>query len=848
MARLAREYKNANVVYLYEKLNEYYSLANFNINTYNFNYYLLFFSITIIKLHKFLITNGNDTTIDNLFHDIIEIDKNLNQTKELVDKRIESLKITNPNFDASKFASEQHEILYKLKTKFEDEEFSNWPTPLNYTLSFYKLICGDKWFKVQNLLKRLNINANTGWVEGYTVLKEVSAYIKASNYNYDPDWIFLIDLHLLYGFNLGVTLTPEEVNKKCETWGKGILESSRQFKPFLKIFKESLRKILFTRKEAERQDLDVWLSNPDNWVTSGSSRGIKTTVFDVKDKINRESDGKKIVYAVKNSVEDIKEKLLTKQNDVYTTALKIEPGGKGRLIISAPFINNIRMARLSGLVEKMCVYPGVPIFNTTTQTDKHYQTGVNYLNQGFWALPLDASSFDQTVATDELECVFDVLSEVVDKYSKDLEYDKQLMQLIREEYFCLIKTPTSTFKWEHGVPSGIRWTTFIDTLVSLSRALTVKYALETYCSNYNINELWSLGDDLNFWSKTRYDCVTIVWWYKYFGLPININKNFASNKIAEFLRNVFLKDGVFGYPARKVVSILFDKPGSQKNDKIEKLTEIVDNINVLTTRFISEEIVLKIIHNEMALRFGPQSKHLLTTPVTEGGLFGLDESISNDWLTIKYINKSRRFVYDGKFGAYVHKLQNSTNIAPTIINDVRYLLADAMVPPGYTNMTDLDYKIVELNKYNLIFTNDDNVVTPTKWVEFRLKQLNIFDGLVISYICENYSANVARLLLEPMMAEDVRETELWFWNKATRSVWFKWIKGDYKLVTPTVVGYSKQQISRTVKVISSAYFTMLKRQANVGKISERDMKNFLFNVYFKTRILYVSKKFLKLSY
>lgn len=779
------------------------------------NFTLLDFIFCFLKIY------GYDF---NRLQKLLFIEKYLIPTREFVLNKIEELRITSyDEFILDHFASEQHLSLYKLKGNYFDSEFSLWPYPVSLTLSYYKLAIGAKFDKVRKLLKDLGINHQTAWHQAYNILKEIGVCIKMANKDFDEDWVYLVDLHMLYGFNLGVPLKREEVNERCAKWGKGKTFSNSLMTRHLDEFENIIVDILSVRKQRYRPNLDTWLNNPDNWMTAGSSRGVTVPIFDLRDVHAVESSGKKMAYALTNNVDALKDSMLSYDlKETYTTALKVEVGGKGRLIVSAPFINNVRMARLSTLIEKMCAYENVVIFQEPKDTGEMYQRGVAMLSEGFWAVPLDADKFDWNVKTDEIRRSFRAMKRTVKKFSDDLLNDLALLDLVERNYRSMLHNGDFSFRWEHGVPSGIRWTTLLDTIVSLGRALLIKSYIGKRVGRNIIVEIWSLGDDIVFWLRNRFMCLVIVDLYDQFGFPVNILKNFASNRYAEFLRNIVSREGVFGYPARKIASILFDKPGSARSDRLEKLVEIFDNINVLSTRFVPRDNVINLIKLEINARF-TNALPIFKCPLALGGLFEFDFlPRTTTFQTLQYINNSRRFIYKGNLGAYGLKYSNTYNLVGNVLNEVGFKLADSLVPEGFLNMIDSTYETIDIiNNLDNIYLGT-NVVNKFAWIDFKIKEsLNIFTDIVISHFLDLENS---RNLILAIMHDSCREAELFFWHKCQRSVWHLWIKGELKIKTPLIVGFSKSQISREIKIIHDLFFTEMYNKARIHKVTVKDFR------------------------
>jgi len=119
-------------------------------------------------------------------------------------------------------------------------------------------------------------------------------------------------------------------------------------------------------------------------------------------------------------------------------------------------------------------------------------------------------------------------------------------------------------KWVNGVPSGLRWTTLIDSLVNYLRSKIISEYVNRKWRATSLLEIRCAGDDDDFTCSSWFLGYLVFKTYELFSIPVHSSKNFISNDCTEFLKNLVLKEGkMVGYKARKVANLFFISPEKQ---------------------------------------------------------------------------------------------------------------------------------------------------------------------------------------------------------------------------------------------------------------------------------------------
>lgn len=456
----------------------------------------------------------------------------------------------------------------------------------------------------------------------------------------------------------------------------------------------------------------------------------------------------------------------------------------------------------------------IQMFSSTRDLWQNYIRGVMYLRNNTFSLPIDAMSFDHEVGTDELDVMFNSFVKWC-KQNNESEAAR-ICLLIWEEYYHKVYINSANdqrllliVKLMHGVVSGIRWTSSGDSQIQRQRLNAVSDILTSLLgSKINLFGNWGQGDDLQVFTETAFLSVCVIWCFRTIGIPIHPLKNLLSCRVFEFLRVMGSIYGTSGYATRKIPSILFNKPGKDKEDMEAYVNSICSNIRSLAQRGVDREIVSQLLTEEvvnMFSKYGQNRNDIINMPLYHGGVLddGSKMSYRGNYLELS-ISSSKRFacIIDN-FGCYSKMVEDTSmviNDLSFVVSNFRVKLGEALVPQGYDNMLDLNVVFKNINNINYKFFNINNYVDvfkiiykPIQWNNNIEKTIDY--NTIISYCFKNYAYKDAVDRLRGFVSADCLDVFDLLRVKMSQKVFIMWLKGDVRMKKGYVLGVSDVVVS-----------------------------------------------------
>lgn len=486
--------------------------------------------------------------------------------------------------------SDKHMNLKQLTGTKLVREFSHLPQMLAFQFSeCYHLNKASICFKaiiIDSFIPWLNVDKKVPTVlEFKELFKWLTITVKKNVDQLPKGWNSITDIELFAGYNLVKPLTSEEKATITAKWGKGTISRSKTGdtkieEKYYNYFEKALRlrTVKFDPVTVKNLSIIEFVPMIGLWMTDGSSRGLRVDMDYVDDtgamkKVK--SRAKKQAIPLSFSLDEIRNKVMVfSKRENYSVSEKIEPGLKYRCIISASFEQQIRLAYIeycfSTTIKKM--FTDIYFLQSARRqndidiqlagiTDKNERT--RWLNFYF---PLDAAQFDQYVSKREIILVFEFLIRLAVEH-KHLFHPDVLELLITagNAWFdteILIDKTVNMGKWEHGVPSGVRWTALMDSIVNVVRFEVCQLFLEedTQLGRAQIIGSFFQGDDMCLVMRRVLDTVRILDFYDTVNIPVHPVKNYMSFTTNEFLRKVFVDGRRTGYQNRMITKFLFRLP------------------------------------------------------------------------------------------------------------------------------------------------------------------------------------------------------------------------------------------------------------------------------------------------
>lgn len=472
-------------------------------------------------------------------------------------------------------------------TKNIFKKFEKMPIMLQIQLSEYfnSAKITSEHLKLRSIIESVFLVKTISFEIWLSAFKRFSISVKKSSDFVDKFWYFT-DLELLVGFNLDGGLSHDDKVVKVAAWCDGEI-SRNENRLYYNVFSNMLKERLMSIKPNLRPTtIDDYLLNVDSWMTDGSARGFRVPI-EYEGKVLKSQSKKQAIAQGMNLVE-LKSIMMNESNfnNTYSATEKIEPGRKGRLIISAPVGQQLRMSyvekNLGDLIKR--AFPEInflknsrnQLFNANVLTVESGSSSLK--NKVFF--PADATSFDQFVSRGEIDSCLNVLHEMIDMFvstnllPKDVS---EVMQLIKDNFFDIpvLVSQIPTLTWQHGLPSGVKWTALLGSLINIVRYLTIVEIPDgTPFSKIKTDFITVQGDDMAIILSRLVDSMRILVQYERFNIPIHFLKNYISYTSIEFLRKVHYAGKQLAYPARLITKLCFRLPeNSGSKDNLSLLQE-----------------------------------------------------------------------------------------------------------------------------------------------------------------------------------------------------------------------------------------------------------------------------------
>lgn len=305
---------------------------------------------------------------------------------------------------------------------------------------------------------------------------------------------------------------------------------------------------------------EEFLDDPFKWATSGSGPPVVASGGKVRNKWAWAAETISTYGSISNWYKQ--KGTAAAHNTRNVVALKQEPG-KTRLVIAAPICSYLRQCYIYYRL-------GKPKHLRSTLTDEHI---TEKLERGWGKLAaIDASKFDHNVPPEFIKQVFESIARWV----------PELAGIARTEWdnisssYCEVNG--ERVKYEKGILSGWRFTSLLDSMLS---QMVVEYLnLRTSATADWIVQ----GDDTIMWDGGLASKEVILDLLDELGLDVNVPKsNFGVE--GEFLKYVYTRKGIFGYPARALHGIFYGNPWLAQS-LVTSPAQIANQWNTLRSRLL----------------------------------------------------------------------------------------------------------------------------------------------------------------------------------------------------------------------------------------------------------------------
>lgn len=420
------------------------------------------------------------------------------------------------------------------------------------------------WFNGIYRLARLHLA--TTWEEFIELGKNLTNIVKQAQDELDKNWFLLVDLQLIAAYQLEKeSPTKDEAIDWLHTVKDHSIEGDED--EFLSLFQAGLDDFWnhVPLLQAEKYyDIDTFLANPALWATSGSSMRAERY---------EQSRKNKWTLAYNSDINRLKTLLLSEQeNEVHIFVKTNHEPIKNRFIGTCDDPANLQMSFLDQYIA-----PGL----------KHCNVIASYMSNKGWvsmydlmttfkrhklpSVDIDQSNFDHGMSRKMVEMTLEsiynrievlvssngFLKDEVQSTIKALKYSMSHLRIVGDNY---------AFPWSNGVASGWRWTALLDSIINWAENRVIDQDMVNFGLPVRLVYRIVQGDDVSEFYLDDVTSLNRVKFWQRRNFEISVSKTIVNRNYSEFLRYIINENGVRGYPARILHSILIRDPTTLERD------------------------------------------------------------------------------------------------------------------------------------------------------------------------------------------------------------------------------------------------------------------------------------------
>jgi hypothetical protein len=428
----------------------------------------------------------------------------------------------------------------------------------------------------------------------FQFLKKLTELVKkqSSRMGEDMRWRRLVDMETIVGFpktedKLPATATLKEwltdyvvINYEPDWWEQQFLETFQ----------------LFSRPQRSNTlwNLDEFIAKRWLWSTSGSSSASKLT-------LDNEPVKTKFGVAVSLTDNELYQIIEGTTHDKITSFRKAdEKGMKTRLIANAPLSSYLVLSHIAWTLENV-IMTGVPILGNFDLAIPQVESIIDDIRTGVEQVPLDESAWDQNFPRNAW------LGWI--KFLRRFPTLSKSVYIFENEIFDHMEWTDDGMKgvWKTGMPSGLKVTSMMNSWVNYIKQRNFP----------GFERGLAGGDDSYMVYKGDYTLEDFEDYFKGYGAEVNSTKNWKSKYATEFLKHLYYKKGVTGYPARIYSSLIWVRD-VRFTDPQSKLTELAS--------------LWKTFYDRMGIPFDEQRVTTDIARAVSHKLQGFGKSKAKEWL------------------------------------------------------------------------------------------------------------------------------------------------------------------------------------------------------------------------
>lgn len=440
----------------------------------------------------------------------------------------------------------------------------------------------------ENLWHRLGLHLIMHYNKLMSIFKQIGMWFKLNGTVLfgNHDWMQFVGLETIGTYMEEGT---EELISDGKVWLAGNIDDKRTEEYYEKMY-DLMPSILRGKpvKQSNRVTIMDFVSCPDNYGTSGAS----------EDRGEIEIGGKNVAKNKWNSFLSLDPSELASiihdsiKKELHANIFGKNEHAKVRGVMRADNILHLKFSYLNSIIEQVIDWDTItPLFMNTAERIEWWNDTVKKMSQNITVgVPFDQGKFDHNVTMKEIVMILKYFYKLLISY--DLREEAEIL-LTCIEYITTrhywIHAGSETWIWEHGIPSGFRWTALLDTAVNACQFITIYQLMSK--NSHSMIEAKFMGDDIASIFEDKEIVVAMVDEYVKQGLDPSVGKwsiqwvNHGVGKYVEFLRTVADGSGVYTYLARCISSIFENKPNNVEQPKdARRLSMLVNNWCLLYSR------------------------------------------------------------------------------------------------------------------------------------------------------------------------------------------------------------------------------------------------------------------------
>lgn len=667
-----------------------------------------------------------------------------------------------------------------------DPLFSQWAPEQAITWTLYvRCIPAKAKGALVDMLAEADLFRAIPKLELVGALKELGELCKVHQSAVSPYWEYAVDVHILKDYE--PSLPVEEFEADIRGWVTGDVEHTLggSEEEFLRLFEEGVWAFLSAGPGQGYRHMrpTEWLADPGNWARSGTSDAKRLRVVVDGDTLY----ARKSKWASGLALTPLQlEQLFWEKTKQKNKAIQKRELGKVRAIIAGDlglYLNQSYVGRY--ILSRLDGHPNSTLFMSGKQQLELWEEMARQSEDtGTVKMPLDQSGFDRQVNVRMLGVVNKCFRRLVDQCMDPIARTdlRTVLELaIWKMKGGTVRVGNRTLPYEKGVLSGWAWTALYDTIINAGELYAMRARSKAATGSDDVLSWNVQGDDDRIEARNYRACVALWAAYTEAGFDINPRKFFIKRDCDEYLRQVGYRGATKGYPARACPSLVWRNPVTRELARgEERIREAAASWNQFFNRCgrASWGVALADMAASNKMSFA-KMKSIVESPSSVGGC-GLGPWPAVTWAGVSKARPALRWSY-AKLPPAAVALGASW---PVTAQEVADLWRPNVEVKGGVRFEDFAVRTVAPE-------------VPIQCLDLQLARSLApmaaeFDETIPPSVVSAIRArrDLSRTDILRLLTLRSRVWEELFWTRASRTVYWDWVRGDVSFKTPVVAGYS----------------------------------------------------------